>query len=96
MGEAILRMVCALSVVLAIAFVAVPYVKRFRGVLGFTSGRSKALHVLEKTSLSQHHAVYVIGHESRRYLIGAGTHGLTLLAEIPKEKVKRESVRAGV
>ena len=82
MGATVLRMIGALLLVLTLFFAAAWL---FRNGHKFKSSRGveRKLQVLEAKSLGPRQAVYVIGYEQQRLLIGATQQGLTLLTHLP-------------
>jgi flagellar protein FliO/FliZ len=90
LGTAIFRMVGALVLVLALFLGAAWFFRnghRFKGV----SASNRKLHVLEAKSLGARQAIYVVGYEQQRLLIGATPQGLTLLTHLPEGTVQSET-----
>lgn len=89
LGGAVVRMVSALAFLIAILFLAVAWMKRNGGSLLPGLRRQSGLSVVDRTTLSAQTAVYVLQFESRKYLVGANTHSITLLTELPRSKKKK-------
>ena len=90
MGAAVFRMIGALVFVLALFFGAAWLFRnshRFKG--GSTANRK--LQVLEAKSLGPRQAIYVVGYEQQRLLIGATAQGLTLLTHLPEGSAQTEA-----
>lgn len=89
MGAAVFRMVGSLAIVIALLFAAAWV---FRNMHRFKSpgAANRKLQVLEAKSLGPRQAVYVVGYEQQRLLIGATAQGLTLLTHLPESEVKGE------
>lgn len=83
MGAALIRMMGALVLVLTLFFAAA---WMFRNGHKFKSARGaqRKLQVIEAKSLGPKQAIYVIGYEQQRLLIGATQQGLTLLSHLPE------------
>ena len=83
MGAAVFRMIGSLAVVIAIFFAAAwafRNMHRFKG----TAASQRKLQVLEAKTLGARQAIYVVGYEQQRLLIGATAQGLTLLTQLPE------------
>lgn len=83
MGAALFRMIGSLAIVIALFFAAAWV---FRNLHRFKApgSASRKLQVLEAKSLGPRQAVYVVGYEQQRLLIGATPQGLTLLTHLPE------------
>jgi flagellar biogenesis protein FliO len=78
----VFRMIGALALVIAIFFAGAWLFKngvRFRGV----GSAERKLQVLEAKSLGPRQAVYVVGYEQQRMLIGSTANGLSLITHLP-------------
>ena len=86
MGVAVFRMVGSLALVIAIFFVGAWI---FRNMHRFKAAgpNLRKLQVLEAKSLGPRQAVYVVGYEQQRLLIGSSAQGLTLLTHLPAAPV---------
>jgi flagellar biogenesis protein FliO len=82
LGASLLRVVGAMALVLAL-FLAGVWLYRNWQRLAMRQGAAPKLSVLEFKSLGQRQAIYVVGYEQQRMLIGASTQGLTLLSHLP-------------
>ena len=82
MGVAIFRMVGSLAIVIALFFAAA-WVFRNMHRFKVPGAATRKLQVLEAKSLGARQAVYVVGYEQQRLLIGATPQGLTLLTHLP-------------
>jgi flagellar biosynthetic protein FliO len=83
MGAAVFRMIGALVFVLALFFGAAWLFRNGHRFKGGTHANRK-LQVLEAKSLGPRQAIYVVGYEQQRLLIGATAQGLTLLTHLPE------------
>jgi len=81
-GPSLLRVMGALGVVLGL-FLAGVWLFRNGRQLGFGRGRAPRLKVLESRSLGGRQAIYVVGYEQERFLIGATQAGINLLTHLP-------------
>jgi flagellar biogenesis protein FliO len=83
-----LNVVWALALVVLLLF-AMAYIARAlqRGRVVMTSGR-RLVSTIESTGLAQNVAVHVVKVGERYYLVGGGTAGVSLLAELPREEVE--------
>ena len=79
---ALFRMLGSLALVVALFFAGVWV---FRNLHRFRSqaGPQRKLQVLEARSLGGRQAIYVVGFEQQRLLIGSTPQGLTLLTHLP-------------
>lgn len=82
MGASLVRMAGALAVVVALFLAGVWLFKNWQR-LALRQGPVPKLSVLEFRSLGQRQAIYVVGYEQQRMLIGASANGLTLLSHLP-------------
>ena len=82
MGASLLRVVGAMALVIAL-FLAGVWLYRNWQRLAMRQGAVAKLNVLEFKSLGQRQAIYVVGYEQQRMLIGASASGLTLLSHLP-------------
>jgi flagellar biogenesis protein FliO len=78
----LMRVVGSLALVLALFFGAVYLFKNWQKLVARQRPASK-LQVMEVKSLGPRQALYVIGYEERRMLVGASPAGLTLLGSLP-------------
>lgn len=83
MGVAVFRMVGSLALVIAIFFAGAWL---FRNMHRWkpSAQNLRKLQVLEAKSLGPRQAVYVVGYEQQRLLIGSTAQGLTLLTHLPE------------
>ncbi|MGO8700731.1 MAG: FliO/MopB family protein [Limisphaerales bacterium] len=82
MGASLLRVVGAMALVIAL-FLAGVWLYRNWQRLAMRQGAVAKLSVLEFKSLGPRQAIYVVGYEQQRMLIGASANGLTLLSHLP-------------
>lgn len=82
-GAALLRMGGALGFVVAL-FLGGVWLYRNWQRLNLRKGRMPKLNVLESKSLGGRHAVYVVGYEEQRFLIGSSPAGIQMLAHLPE------------
>ena len=82
-GASILRVLGALTLVVALFLIGVWVVKRWQQ-LWLPVGRIQRLKVLEVRSLGARQALYVIGYEQQRFLVAASPTGLSLLTTLPE------------
>ena len=80
------RVLGALAIVLAVFFGGLWLFRNWQRVL-VRNGRPPRLNVLELKSLGQRHALYVVGYERQRMLIGASPAGITMLTNLPESEV---------
>jgi flagellar biogenesis protein FliO len=83
MTVSVFRMLGSLALVIALFFCGAWIFKngvRFRPV----AGTQRKLQVLEAKSLGPRQAVYVVGYEQQRMLIGSTANGLTLITHLPE------------
>lgn len=83
MGAAVFRMIGSLALVIALFFGAA-WVFRNMHRFKAAGANQRKLQVLEGKSLGPRQAVYVVGYEQQRLLIGASAQGLTLLTHLPE------------
>jgi flagellar biogenesis protein FliO len=83
MTVAIFRMLGSLALVIALFFGAAWLFKNGPR-LKATSVSQRKLQILEAKSLGARQAVYVVGYENQRMLIGSTANGLTLLTHLPE------------
>lgn len=81
-GPSLIRVLGALGLVLGI-FLGGVWLFRNGRQLGFGRGRIPRLKVLESRSLGGRQAIYVVGYEQERFLIGATQAGINLLTHLP-------------
>jgi flagellar biogenesis protein FliO len=89
-GSALLRMGGALVFVVALFFGGVWLFRNWQR-LNFRKGRAPKLNVLESKSLGGRHAVYVVGYEEQRFLIGSSPSGIQMLAHLPEGEETTEA-----
>jgi flagellar biosynthetic protein FliO len=91
-GVAFFRMIGSLAFVVAIFFGGAWL---FRNMHRFrqTAGPARKLQVLEAKSLGARQAIYVVGFEEQRLLIGSTPQGLTLLTHLPDGVTQPETER---
>jgi flagellar biogenesis protein FliO len=82
MGVSVIRMMAALAFVLAIFFGGV-WLYRNGQRLAWRKTGAPRLAVLESRTLGNRQAIYVVGYEQQRLLIGSSSAGLSLLAQLP-------------
>ncbi len=82
-GSSLLRMVGALGFVIAL-FLGAVWLYRNWQRFNLHKGRLPKLNVLEVKSLGGRHAVYVVGYEEQRFLIGSSPNGIQMLAHLPE------------
>jgi flagellar biogenesis protein FliO len=82
------QVVWALALVILLLF-AMAYAARTlqRGRVVLSSGR-RLVTTVESTPLAQNVAVHVVKVADRYYLVGGGSAGVALLAELPREEVE--------
>jgi flagellar biogenesis protein FliO len=82
------QVVWALALVVLLLF-AMAFVARSlqRGRIVLASGR-RLVSTIESTALAQNVAVHVVKVGDRYYLVGGGSAGVALLAELPREEVE--------
>ena len=81
-GGAIFRMIGSLAIVISLFFGAV-WLYRNGARFQKPGAAARKLNVLEARSLGARQAIYVVGYEQQRLLIGATPQGLTLLTHLP-------------
>jgi flagellar biogenesis protein FliO len=91
-GAALVRMIGSLAFVVALFFGGAWL---FRNMHRFRvqNGPQRKLHVLEARSLGARQALYVVGFDQQRFLVGAGPQGLTLLTHLPDGDAQSEPQR---
>jgi flagellar biogenesis protein FliO len=91
-GVAFFRMIGSLAFVVAVFFGGAWL---FRNMHRFrqTGSHARKLHVLEAKSLGARQAIYVVGFEQQRMLIGCTAQGLTLLTHLPDGEPQGEAER---
>lgn len=82
-GVSVFRMLGALALVIALFFCVAWLFKNGLPMRRMAAGPRK-LQVLEAKSLGPRQAVYVVGYENQRLLIGATAGGLSLLSHLPE------------
>jgi flagellar biogenesis protein FliO len=83
-GASALRVFGALLVVLALFFAGVWLWKNWQRLAAMQGGRAPKLHILEVKSLGNRQALYVIGYDRQRMLVGSSPTGMTLLTQLPE------------
>lgn len=73
------RLLPALALVVGAPLAVLWWARRHR------QGPARRLQVLERAGLGRHVAVAVVGVGRRRFLVGAGEHGVSLLGELDPE-----------
>ena len=81
-GSSLLRVAGAMILVLALFFVGVWLMKNWRRFVR-QSGPAPKLNILEVRSLGQRQAIYVVGYEQQRLLLGSSPAGIALLSHLP-------------
>src|SRR4051812_30342322 len=91
-GVAFFRVIGSLAFVVAIFFGGAWL---FRNMHRFrqTGSPARKLQVLEAKSLGARQAIYVVGFEQQRMLIGSTAQGLTLLTHLPEGEPQSEAER---
>lgn len=82
-GSSVVRVLGALALVLALFFGGVWCLKNWQRISRF-KGRPSNLAVLEIRPLDNRHAVYVVGYQRQRMLVGVSPAGITLLSHLPE------------
>jgi flagellar biosynthetic protein FliO len=82
-GSSIARLLGALGIVLALFFGGV-WLSRNWQRFTRNAGRSSDLRVLDMKSLGPRQAVWVVGFQRQRFLVGSSAAGVQLLAELPQ------------
>jgi len=91
-GVAVFRMLGSFALVIAI-FLGGAWLFRNKHRFRQPGASARKLQVLEAKSLGARQAVYVVGYEQQRLLIGATPHGLTLLTHLPEGTPQPETER---
>ena len=81
-GLSMVRAFAALAVVLAIFFAGV-WLFRNAQRLGWRKTGAPRLAILESRALGNRFALYVVGYEQQRMLIGSSPAGISLLSQLP-------------
>ena len=81
-GASVFRVCGAFVVVLALFFGAVWLFRNWQRLATQKNGGAK-LNLLEVKSLGQRQAIYVVGYEQQRMLVGSSPAGVTLLSHLP-------------
>jgi flagellar biosynthetic protein FliO len=76
------RVFGALALVLGLFLAGVWFFRNWQGLL-VRKGRAPKLNVLEARSLGSRQAIYVVGYENQRFLIGSSPAGINLLTHLP-------------
>jgi flagellar biosynthetic protein FliO len=76
------RVFGALALVLGLFLAGVWFFRNWQGLL-VRKGRAPKLNVLEARSLGSRQAIYVVGYENQRFLIGSSPTGINLLTHLP-------------
>ncbi len=87
-GPSLLRVLGALALVLGL-FLGGVWVFRNGRQLALRRGRAPRLNVLETRSLGGRQAVFVVGYDQERFLLGASPSGISLLSHLPAETEQR-------
>ena len=80
----VLRVFGALALVFALFLGAVWLFRNWQR-LTLNRGRPSKLNVLEVRALGQRHAIYVIGYQQQRVLLGTSPAGVALLSHLPDD-----------
>ena len=80
----VLRVFGALALVFAL-FLGAVWIFRNWQRLTLNRGRPSKLNVLEVRALGQRHAIYVIGYQQQRILLGTSPGGVSLLSHLPDD-----------
>ena len=80
----VLRVFGALALVFALFLGAVWLFRNWQR-LTLNRGRPSKLNVLEVRALGQRHAIYVIGYQQQRVLVGTSPGGVSLLSHLPDD-----------
>jgi flagellar biogenesis protein FliO len=81
-GLSAIRALAALVIVLSLFFGGVWLYRRTQRLAWRKNGLPK-LAILESRPLGNHYALYVVGYEQQRLLIGSSPAGLSLLSQLP-------------
>ncbi len=81
-GVSAIRALAALAIVLALFFGGI-WLFRNGQRLAWRKNGTPRLAVLESRSLGNRYALYVVGYEQQRLLIGSSPAGLSLLSQLP-------------
>ena len=81
-GASAIRALGALVMVVGIFLAGVWLFRKGQGVAWRKAGRPK-LAILETRSLGNRFAIYVVGYEDQRFLVGSSPTGLNLLSGLP-------------
>jgi flagellar biogenesis protein FliO len=81
-GLSAIRTLAALVIVLSLFFGGV-WLYRHSQRLGWRKTGLPKLAILESRPLGNHYALYVVGYEQQRLLIGSSPAGLSLLSQLP-------------
>lgn len=88
MGQVVFQLIWALALITVLLF-GMAYVarslQRGRLVLG---AAKRLVTTVESTPLAQNVAVHVVKVSDRYYLVGGGSAGVALLAELPREEIE--------
>lgn len=76
------RVFGALALVLGLFLAGVWFFRNWQDLL-VRKGRAPRLNVLEARSLGSRQAIYVVGYENQRFLIGSSPTGINLLTHLP-------------
>ena len=82
-GFSVLRLVSALIFVLALFLGGAWLFKNWQRLALSKKGPPK-LNVLEAKSLGSRHALYLVGYEQQRFLVGSSPAGINLLSHLPE------------
>jgi flagellar biogenesis protein FliO len=78
----LLRVVGAMVLVIAVFLGGVWLLRNWQR-LAVNKGRAPKLNLLETKSLGNRQAIFVVGYEQQRFLVGSSANGLTLLTHLP-------------
>jgi flagellar biogenesis protein FliO len=82
LGVSALRIFAALAIVLAVFFAGVWLFRNGQRIAWHKTGAPK-LAILETRPLGNRFALYVVGYEQQRVLVGSSPAGLNLLSQLP-------------
>jgi flagellar biosynthetic protein FliO len=81
-GPSLLRVIGALVLVIGL-FLGCVWVFRNGRQFAIRKGRAPRLNILEVRSLGARQAIYVVGYEQQRFLLGSTPAGINLLSHLP-------------
>jgi len=88
-GYSVLRVLGALLIVLAVFFGGIWLFKNWQRRAA-PRGAAPKLAILEIKSLSNRHALYVVGYEKQRLLLVSSPTGVTLVSQLPEASAAAE------